>query len=55
MSDFFEFPTVSATGNLLVLGVLVAVGLWLVSIFHGHDDDDRETPEWVLSNFEEML
>ena len=54
MSDFFAIPTVQTVFSVLVLGILIAAGVWLVSIFRDRIDDDRESTPELLSNFEEM-
>ena len=55
MSDFFTTPTAQLALSMLILSVLLAAGVWLVSIFRDRTDKDGEAGSEVLSIFEEMV
>lgn len=54
MANWWALPTVQAGLGVVVLGILIAGGFWLVSSFRDRTADDRFTPQELLSNFEEM-
>ena len=54
MSDFFTNPTVQAGAAVLILCVLIAVGVYVVSIFRDYAADDQDESSNVLANLEEM-
>ena len=54
MSDLVKTPTVQLGIGVVVLGILIAAGFYLVSIFRDYAADDQDNGSGALSNFEEM-
>ena len=54
MADIFTTPAVQAVAGVLVVGVLIAGGFYLVAIFRGSTVDDRDERHDVMANFREM-
>ena len=54
VTDFLERPDVQAGLAVLVLGVLLVAGFYLVSIFRDYAAEDRDNVQEVISNLEEM-
>lgn len=54
MSDLVKTPTVQLGVGLVVLGILIAAGFYLVSIFRDYAADDQDDGSGAIANFEEM-
>ena len=54
MPDFFTTPAVQAGVAVLILCVLIAAGLYVMSIFRDYAADDQETASELLFKLEEM-
>lgn len=54
MSDVFANPAVRAGAAVVVLCVLIAGGIYLLSIFRDYAAQDRERSADVLANLREM-
>ena len=54
VTDFLERPDVQAGLAMLVLGVLLVAGFYLVSIFRDYAAEDREDTQKGIANLEEM-
>lgn len=54
MSDLVTDPAVEAGLAILVLCVLIAGGVYLVSIFRDYAAEDRDEPHDTLANLREL-
>lgn len=54
MQEFFAVPEVRLVIGILILGVLIAAGFYLVSSFRDYTGDDREGRSDALAILQEM-
>jgi uncharacterized membrane protein len=54
MKDFLLSPLPQVVIWMAVLSIMVIMGFWLVGRYRDRTDEDRQTPNEMLTNFREM-